>query len=241
MNFQTVLEELDRLYKEDVARKIVDEEGPEAPENEETSNKPEDDKGDAPINEGILDKVVDKAVAALTESDEEEQEPEEVRLVLECANCGTIVVKPERDVTVNEESDLANENEPCQYCEESNGYAVLGVLTPYVVDIVDDAAEVEEAAEETPEEEAEAEVEEELEEGIFSKKPSHVLIAKSDDGSWYSIVAGSDINKLKAREKEAHASYVKHGVDTATKIVDYKTAQKMTGEKDPSSQENLDK
>ena len=248
MNFQSILEELDKLYDAEVKK------AEEAKVEEE------------PVKEALVE-AAEEAVEEVADDEEIEivDDEVEVKLVLACEGCGALMIKAEADVKFDDESGLANVGEACQYCEAEDGYKAIGTFAPYEAEeaeeeSVEEVAEVEaeEAAEEEIAEEEivaddivedeaveesleEVDAEEELEEGIFSRKPSHVLIAKSDNGKWYSIVAGSDLNKLKAREKEAKASYDKHGVNTATKIVDYKTAQKMTGEKDPSSQENLDK
>ena len=244
MNFQSILEELDKLYDAEVKK------ADEAKVEEE------------PVKEALVE-AAEESVEEVADDEEIEivDDEVEVKLVLACEGCGALMIKAEADVKFDDESGLANVGEACQYCEAEDGYKAIGTFAPYEAEEVEEEP-AEEVAEEIAEEEIaeeeivaddivedevveesleEVDAEEELEEGIFSRKPSHVLIAKSDNGKWYSIVAGSDLNKLKAREKEAKASYDKHGVATATKIVDYKTAQKMTGEKDPSSQENLDK
>ncbi len=83
-----------------------------------------------------------------------------------------------------------------------------------------------------------------MEEGIFGKKPSHALIVKLDEPDngyeWYALAVSSDVAKLKKAESEAHTSYQKHGIDTQTKIVDLKTAAKLTGDKKFTSVDNLD-
>lgn len=83
-----------------------------------------------------------------------------------------------------------------------------------------------------------------MEEGIFGKKPSHALIVKLDEPDngyeWYALAVSSDVAKLKKAESEAHASYQKNGTDTQTKIVDIKTATKLTGDKKFASVDNLD-
>lgn len=80
-----------------------------------------------------VDTEVDAAVEAEAEAVESRQ------LVLECTNCGAVIIRAESDVKVDEESDLANMEEACQYCEETSGYKIVGIVAPY---------EVEEATEE---------------------------------------------------------------------------------------------
>lgn len=98
-----------------------------------------------------------------TAEEAEEEIGEEVvnkPIVLECVKCGALVIKDESEVTIDEESNLANVGEECAYCEESEGFKAIGTFEPYVVATVEDEA---------PEEEAEAEVIEDdvIEEGIF--------------------------------------------------------------------------
>jgi hypothetical protein len=57
------------------------------------------------------------------------------------------VLKAEADVTIDDETSLANVEEECQYCEEAKGYKIVGTLAPY-----------------------EATEDEIIEEGIFDKK-----------------------------------------------------------------------
>lgn len=82
----------------------------------------------------------------------------EVQVVLECSKCGALVLKAEADVQVDEGTDLANVEEACQYCEEAEGYKVIGSLAPYEV------VEAEEEAIEEPAEEVEIVEEEPVEE-----------------------------------------------------------------------------
>lgn len=75
---------------------------------------------DVAVEEADAD-VVDEAPAA--------EGPKQ--LVLECSKCGTVCVKLEDDVVIDEATDLANVEEECTACEEAAGYKVLGELLPY--------------------------------------------------------------------------------------------------------------
>ena len=100
----------------------------------------------------------DEEEIEIVDEEEVEEEPaEEVRLVLECANCGALTIKVEADVNVDEETGLANADEACQYCEATDGHKIIGAVAPY------GGADVEEPAEEVAEEpEAEEVVEDEM-------------------------------------------------------------------------------
>jgi hypothetical protein len=105
---------------------------------------------------------VTQATALTEETAAEVKDEEAVQLVLECSNCGGIKVVSEADVKVDEETDLANIGDPCQYCEEAEGYKIMGSLAPY--DVAEEPAE-----EITDDEDAEIEVvdDEVVEEGLL--------------------------------------------------------------------------
>ena len=56
-----------------------------------------------------------------------EAEPKQV--IIECAKCGALVIVD--DVTVDEESDLVNVEDECKFCEEKEGYKIVGSVIPY--------------------------------------------------------------------------------------------------------------
>jgi prolyl-tRNA synthetase len=105
---------------------------------------------------------VAQATALTEEAVAEVEDEETVQLVLECSKCGGIKVVVEADVKVDEETDLANVGDPCQYCEEVEGYKIIGSLAPY--DVAEEPAE-----EITDDEDAEVEVVEDevVEEGLL--------------------------------------------------------------------------
>lgn len=139
MSFISTFEELSKLY-ESVEPEVKEEEVVEESTEEELTEAVEEvDEADGEAEEDETDEVVE------LEAEEEQEEPKQ--LILECSNCGGLVIKAEADVAIDDESDLANVDEACQYCEETAGYKVLGAVIPY-------------------------EPNEALEEGIFDRKPS---------------------------------------------------------------------
>ena len=86
--------------------------------------------------------IVDDAVPAEEIPTEEPIDDEPRQLILECDKCGAIVIRDEDKVVVDEESDLANIEDECEFCEETKGYKIIGVVAPYEV--------VEESVEEAP-------------------------------------------------------------------------------------------
>ena len=121
-NFTSIFEELSKLYEEDVrdneqseeVTEACTEELIEAAEEEFEIVDDETPVEDAPIEEPV-----------------EEIEPRQ--LVLECDKCGALVIKAEADVVADEESDLVDVEEECKFCEETKGYKIIGVVSPYEV------------------------------------------------------------------------------------------------------------
>ena len=138
-NFTSVFEELSKLYEEEVREEVVAEEKVKEACTEELTEAADDE---IPVDEDPADEVPAEEPAA-------EDEPRQV--ICECDKCGALVIKAEADIVVDEESDLVNVEDACQYCEETAGYKIIGVVAPF--------EEVAEVAEEAPEEAPEAEQE----------------------------------------------------------------------------------
>jgi hypothetical protein len=118
MNFQTILEELNRLYEEE-SLKTNSDSATEEQEKEEV------------LTEAAEEEIELEVVDDEQEADELDTEDAPKQVVLECANCGGLVIKTEADVAVDEKTDLANMAEACQYCEETAGYTIVGEVVPY--------------------------------------------------------------------------------------------------------------
>lgn len=88
-----------------------------------------------------------------------EEEPKQV--ICECDKCGALVIMDEANIVVDEESDLVNVEDECQFCEEAKGFKIIGVVAPYEAADEEDAAEAEDndVVEEPAEEEVPAEEE----------------------------------------------------------------------------------
>lgn len=144
MNFQTILEELDRLYEELPAKEATKKEIDEFEESEVVEACDKKSLTEEADDEEI--EIVDDE-APEEEPEEEVEEPaveeEEARqLILECDNCGALVIRAEADVKVDEETDLANVGDVCEFCEESVGSKIVGVVAPYeAVDAVEESLE----------------------------------------------------------------------------------------------------
>ena len=128
MNFISTFDELNKLYEELPAEEAVK-------------------KADKLVEEEIEDEeieIVDDEAAA--------------QVVIECTKCGALAIKNKADIKSEDTSDVVNVDEACAFCEEQNGYKVIGSFIP------SDPAE-------EPEEAEEIEV---VEEGLFDKKAKNV-------------------------------------------------------------------
>lgn len=123
MSFINVFEELSKLYESK-------EEQPEAETVEEEASEVESSEEEQ-LTEDVEEDVIDEEPVEEEQPEEEQQEEEPKPVILECANCGGLIIKDEADVAVDEESNLANVDEACQYCEETAGYKIIGLVAPY--------------------------------------------------------------------------------------------------------------
>lgn len=113
MNFTSVFEELNNLYEEVTA------------ETEDTD--------DVELDiEAIEDSEADAAeVVNKTEESNDTKAEEPKQVILECSKCGSIVLKNESDIKFDEATDLVDIEVPCQYCEETEGYKLIGMVAAY--------------------------------------------------------------------------------------------------------------
>lgn len=124
-NFISTFEELNKLYEEVDTKKVHEEELSEAAD-EEVEIEIEDDEAGPEVEEAEEAKESEEA----SEADEEatEEEPVETHFVLECTKCGALALK------VAEEANMVDLEETCQFCEESEGYKIIGTMLPYAED-----------------------------------------------------------------------------------------------------------
>ena len=124
MSFISTFEELNKLY-ESVEPEVKEEEVVEETVEEALTEAVEevDETEEATAEKDETEEVIE------IDAEEEQEEPKQI--ILECSNCGGLVIKAEADVAVDEESDLANISDACQYCEEAAGYKIVGLVTPY--------------------------------------------------------------------------------------------------------------
>lgn len=144
MNFISTFDELNKLYEEADIKKAEQDEKIEEACNEELAEAADEDV----IEDDFADEEGIPAEEAPAEEPVAEDEPRQV--ICECDKCGALVIKDEADIVVDEETDLVNVEDECQFCEEANGFKIVGVVVPYEA-----AAEaIEEPVEEEPVEES---------------------------------------------------------------------------------------
>lgn len=142
-NFISTFDELNKLYEADKAaarakNKIDKEAAAKALLGEEA------------VDEGIIGDTIRGAVKGFLGEEAEEEIEEPRQVICECDKCGALVIKAETDIVVDEESDLVNVEEECQFCEEANGYKIIGAVAPYEA-VPEEAEEIEDEVEELEE------------------------------------------------------------------------------------------
>lgn len=115
-NFISTFDELNKLYEEVDVKKAEEVRADELAEaaDEEIPVEEIPAEEEAPIEEPVA-----------------EEEPRQ--LICECDKCGALVIKDEAGIVADEESDLVNIEEECQFCEEAKGFKIVGVVAPYEV------------------------------------------------------------------------------------------------------------
>lgn len=134
-NFISTFEELNKLYEEASKAEIKK-------NSENFGRKKEEACTAKSIAEAAdseeLEVVDDEAFSGDGASIDDINEEEPRRVICECDKCGALVIKDEADIVVDEETDLVNVEDACQFCEEAVGYKIVGIVAPY------EAAEAEE-------------------------------------------------------------------------------------------------
>ena len=120
-NFIGTFDELNKLYEEAEVKEACNKK--ELTEDEETE---------------IVDDEVDVEEIP---AEEHEVEVEPRHIICECDKCGALVIKDEADITVDEETDLVNVEDKCEFCDGANGYKIVGVVAPYEPTVEESSAE----------------------------------------------------------------------------------------------------
>ena len=133
MNFISTFDELNKLYEE-----VIPEAEQEEKVEEALTEAAEDEEIEIIDDEGAVEEVP-------AEEPVVDEEPRQV--ICECDKCGALVIKDEADIVVDEETDLVNVEDKCQFCEEAKGFKIVGVVAPYEPAV--EEAPIEEVVEES--------------------------------------------------------------------------------------------
>lgn len=136
MNFISTFDELNKLYEAVEAEAV------------ETSAKNVEEA----CAKRELSEATDEPEISVEDEEIEIVEDEPRQVIIECSKCGALVIKDEADIIVDEKTDLVNVEDTCAFCEESEGYKIIGVVAPYEVAETENEPDAEEIAEELPEE-----------------------------------------------------------------------------------------
>lgn len=166
-NFISTFDELNKLYEEapKVVSKVKKHEEAKEPIEEACAK---EELTEAADNEEI--EIVDDEAPVEEIAEEEPVGADEPRqVIMECSKCGALVIKDEADVVADEESDLVNIEDECQYCEEAEGYKIIGSVMPFEESVEEPVVE-EEPVEEAIEDEV-------VEEGLLDIKTPATIAA----------------------------------------------------------------
>ncbi len=140
-NFISTFNELNKLYEEVDVKKVEQDDLVEESCAEELVEAADDDV----IEDDFADEEGISAEEAPIEEPAVEDEPRQV--ICECDKCGALVIKDEADIVVDEDTDLVNVEDECQFCEEAKGFKIIGVVAPYEAVNEDGTVEAEPIAE----------------------------------------------------------------------------------------------
>ena len=138
MNFIDTFDELNKLYEEKSEEKLQKIE--EACNKEKLAEEAEDEEIEI-VNDEEIEVAEDEEVVDEAPIEEPAAEQEVKPVIIECAKCGALVIVDE--VVVDEASDLVNVNDECKFCEEKEGFKIVGLVAPYEAanEIVSDEVE----------------------------------------------------------------------------------------------------
>ena len=181
----------------------------------------------------------------LAETEEDLQKDYVGKAILQCEICQSMVYKDPSEVVIDEESELANLEDICPFCQSQDGFKVIGEIKEFCDDEECEEEHKEEVAEEPTEEKPEEEVEvsseeevekpaedEDLEEAIRTRKKVRTenlkeakslkakMARKAQKDPLDDIDADADDKKEKAKKKFAKAK------DDADSDRDYKLKKK---------------
>lgn len=120
------------------------------------------------------------------ESEEELEDTYIGKVILHCPVCNSMIYKDLEDIEKDDEEELVNVGEECPYCYTSDGFEVIGIVSPF---------------QEKPEEEEEVEISDESEadengEGVEEVEVDDEVVEESLDEDFEHVEVSTDEQKL---------------------------------------------
>lgn len=179
----------------------------------------------APETEVVIDPLAE------TEKDLEDSYMGNV--ILECDICKSKIFKKPEEVVINEEDNLANEDEECPYCFTPGGFKVIGQVTEYCPHYDHEDEEHTDIEIDTKGKEVEIESEEEIDESIKTRKGMRKMssLKEADDKNVYEIkTEQGHLFKIKASdEAEAREKVMRDFRPTIQGAFDIASVKKLDG------------
>ena len=135
------------------------------------------------------------------ENEEELEDTYIGKVILHCPVCNSMIYKDLEDIEKDDEEELVNVGEECPYCYTSEGFKIIGIVSPF-----QEESEEEPAEEETAEEETEVEdenVEESLDEDFEHVEVStdeQKLVMDADEAGKITIESEPVANEAEGEE-----------------------------------------
>lgn len=111
------------------------------------------------------------------ETEDELQDTYIGKVILHCPVCNSMVYKNLEDIVKDDVEELVNVGEECPYCYTSEGFKVIGIVSPF-----EEGKDEEDNSETTDETEAEKSVNEEFEKVEVATEDQKVTLDADDDG-----------------------------------------------------------
>ena len=114
------------------------------------------------------------------ETEDELQDTYIGKVILHCPVCNSMIYKDLEDIVKDDVEELVNIGEECPYCYTSEGFKVIGIVSPF--EETSEEEEQEDETEDTAEEQVDEELTEEFEKVEVATENQKVTLGADDDG-----------------------------------------------------------
>ena len=116
------------------------------------------------------------------ETEDELQDTYIGKVILHCPVCNSMIYKDLEDIVKDDVEELVNIGEECPYCYTSEGFKVIGIVSPFEETSEEDEEEDPAEEENEPEEQVDEELTEEFEKVEVATENQKVTLDADDDG-----------------------------------------------------------